>query len=1135
MNSIDKLNEKILTYLNRKLILQGMSGIVNSIISLLIVWISTFAADSILHFSVPVRWFVLTVNLAISFFLIYQFLLKDLISGIRLRRSENLTPVTREIGRQFPDINDTLTNIYQLAGTQNGHDSAALRQMAVENFLNKIKDLNFILVLKIKEYLFAPVVIVLILAGSLMLVGLIPRAMGISAQRILNPAGTYELLPGFSFAVNPGDTTLLSGAKFVVSAEYSGPVAENLVIKYRTYDDDYYNSVVMKQEDDRYLAEISNVRSDVVYQLQAVPVSNAAWREKLLSDQYRVTVKEPPVITELQVRIKPPAYTGLPEQVADQNQGNIIAYQGSEVRVTAISSKKLESGKIKFPGQADVGMTVRENRVTGAFTVRESGSYHISLTDPENIANQDPIVYQISAIKDRYPTIELIEPGADLEIPPDAAINLVSEANDDFGFTQLKLNYQIAGDMASLGDTTWKQLDIPVDDLRVKYFQRTWLWNFQLFNIGFGDALNYYVSVADNDGYNGPKWARSKNYQIRFPTLDQIFSEFDKTQDENVDKTKEIAEDSQELKKKLEEISREMKRETEVDWERKKQIEAAIDKQEKIQKKLNEIEKELEEALQKMEQSQLLSPEILAKYQQLQQLFQELMTPELAKSLEELRKSLEELNKQNVEKSLNQFKFNQEQFVQNVERTLELFKKIRMEQELDRMVQISKAMMEKQQEISRDLTREEKNRTEIEHDAGSQQDLLDQINNSLDDLKSEPELKKYPDTEQMLNQSRDQIDRRNMAGQIKDLQSKINQGEKNQAGEMSQELAAEMTQLHHSLTQAQQNMKQLARSNIMQKMERTTNNLLKLSQNEEQLWRDTQSASGVSDRMREIAAEQQNVAENASRVFQDIVELSHETFALPQELNQALGKANYNMRKSISDLEQRNQASAGKAQIEAMSGLNEAITAMQAAGEQMKSSDSPFGLESFLQQMQKLAQGQGQINQESLNFMQGEQGQPGGSGNSGRLKQMASEQRAIQEAFDQLREEHGNSKALGRMDQISQDMQEVVKEMEALKIDRKTIERQQRILTRMLDAQRSVREREYSRERKAETGKNYAVRSPGDDQQTEDQRAKKLQVDLMHALQEGYLPDYEKLIEAYFKLLNQQNMQESAPENNQNQ
>ena len=54
----------------------------------------------------------------------------------------------------------------------------------------------------------------------------------------------------------------------------------------------------------------------------------------------------------------------------------------------------------------------------------------------------------------------------------------------------------------------------------------------------------------------------------------------------------------------------------------------------------------------------------------------------------------------------------------------------------------------------------------------------------------------------------------------------------------------------------------------------------------------------------------------------------------------------------------------------------------------------------------------------------------------------------------------------------------------------------------------------------AEVGKEYKRRSPRSPEESEDARLKQLKLDLMRALQEGYNPDYEKLIETYFRTLN---------------
>ena len=1126
MKNLHILDNKILSYLKKKLIFQASSGIVNIFIVLIIIWLSSFIADHIFYFSIPVRWFVLIVNCVLSVYLGYRFLIFGVLDTWRIKKSGDYTQLTREIGAGIPQLGDKLTNIYQLS-RELKDESTALRILAITRFTEKIKDLDFRSILRIKNNLLSVSLITMVLLGSVFLVITAHDALSVSAMRILNPTGRYELIPEFSFIVSPGDTSIINGNSLELEIRYHGPRLEKLYMEYRNSGTDFFRQKELKENYGIFKGEILNIRYPVEYQFRAVPEGRSAWQDKIISDIYNVDVKTPPAITEMQVRVEPPAYTKLPLQVSDKNLGNILAYSGSKVQIAAISSKLVKDAYLSFMDGRKMELRMREKKLNGGFRITKSGSYHFEITDKEDLNNQNPIEYQITVLEDRFPLIELIDPGDDLEIPPDAAINLLMEANDDFGFTNLNIRYQIISSVPSLGDTSWKSDKISLPGPNLKYFQQTYFWNFQILDVGFGDAIKYYLTVWDNDRVNGPKQSKTRTFQIRFPTLDQLFSEFDNRQDENLDKTDEIVQDSEELKQKIEEIRRELKREKSIDWDRKKELESIIEKQKQIDKKLSEIDKALEETLKKMEKSQLLSPEVLRKYQQLQELFRDLMTPELAKSLEELQKSLENLDKKQVDKSLADFQINQEEFQKNVERTLELFKKVKLEQELDRLAQLSKHMLELQREMTNSLNQEksemQESKNNLERKTDQQKSSLEQIENSLKNLENESMIWEYPETDELLQKAAEDIASKNISGRLNDLKQQISQNNQQLASQNSQGLMQDLEMLNNDLDQAKKMLSSQARDKIISHMQRATDNLLSLSKSEEEIIRETKTASGLGDQMRDLAAQQQKVADNASRVFQEIVQLSHETFALPPELGRALGKANYNMQKSISELEERNQKNAGNAQVEAMAGLNEAVIGMQQAMSDIQSSDSPFGMEKFMEQLMKLAKGQGQINKKGLELVEGQGGKPRlSAGDRGRLGRLAAEQRAIQESLEQMHENDGDKNVLGSLEKITEDMEEVLKDLEALKIDRHTIDRQEKILTRMLDAQKSVREREYSKERKAEIGKEYARKSPGEDLDTEDQRAKKLQVDLLRALNEGYNPDYEKLIEEYFKTLNQE-------------
>jgi lipoate synthase len=188
--------------------------------------------------------------------------------------------------------------------------------------------------------------------------------------------------------------------------------------------------------------------------------------------------------------------------------------------------------------------------------------------------------------------------------------------------------------------------------------------------------------------------------------------------------------------------------------------------------------------------------------------------------------------------------------------------------------------------------------------------------------------------------------------------------------------------------------------------------------------------------------------------------------------------------------------------------------------EMLSSASSATGFEQYLEQMQKMAGQQGKLNQESLDFFRQNQGSLSME-QQGQLRRMAAEQRAIQESMENIANDMQNrSDILGDLDHLANEMSDVVEDLHELNIDRKTIERQQQILTRMLDAQKSVREKEYSKKRLAEVGKEYRRKSPDDPTNIEDLRMKQLSLDLIRALQEGFNPDYEKLIEEYFRALN---------------
>src|SRR3989304_2053662 len=178
-------------------------------------------------------------------------------------------------------------------------------------------------------------------------------------------------------------------------------------------------------------------------------------------------------------------------------------------------------------------------------------------------------------------------------------------------------------------------------------------------------------------------------------------------------------------------------------------------------------------------------------------------------------------------------------------------------------------------------------------------------------------------------------------------------------------------------------------------------------------------------------------------------------------MGKAMGKALSEMNEAMNGMESRNGAMTSQHQGAAMGSLNEAAMRVLSALQAMMQGGGG-GLQSLLQQLQQMIGQQQGINAGTMNL---------GQSNALTVEQqaemarLAAQQGAVQKSLEQLNEEARQSaereRILGDLGKISEEMKEVVKDLEQRNVNPKTIERQERILSRLLDAQRSMRERDF--------------------------------------------------------------------------
>jgi hypothetical protein len=193
---------------------------------------------------------------------------------------------------------------------------------------------------------------------------------------------------------------------------------------------------------------------------------------------------------------------------------------------------------------------------------------------------------------------------------------------------------------------------------------------------------------------------------------------------------------------------------------------------------------------------------------------------------------------------------------------------------------------------------------------------------------------------------------------------------------------------------------------------------------------------------------------------------------------------------------------------------------------QGKGQGAGSAMQQFLNSINKLAAQQQALNDQ----MSG--GQGSGSAQAQRqameqqaqLSKMAAKQQAVQKSIEELAQEQQNSrdgdrKAAENLKKISDDMQDVISQMRSSGVSPETIQRQERILSRLLEAQRSVHQRDKEETRESKPGDNQTRESPRELDLSTPEGRQQMQQELQRMRESGYSRDYNTLIRKYFESL----------------
>ncbi|GAB4333497.1 MAG: hypothetical protein Kow0037_11710 [Calditrichia bacterium] len=1092
---------------------------------LLLYFLAFFGLQQLFEVSGLVRWLFFSGMVVAVLWWLRQF------AGTAIREviAPSLTALERtalQAGYADSQIKDILINYLQLSREKNS-GSDLLREKALEQLLGRISGKIITVQKDWRGIRKASWLLSLPMAAFLLLAYFWPGEMQIAAQKMLLPWKTIKTPPPIQLINLSGEQTVLKNEPVKLKGRFVGEFPARLEVvlveEGRSPEQEHQAFTLPYGDGGTFEYEIQHVYNSFTYFFRARLNHPKYHHREFRSELARVKVQSRPYLRSRQIKITPPAYTGLKAFLHEEGTPDILALKGSRLGIRIQADRMLSAAKIEFSNGKSLDCRIAGNEGVASFPIYSDLSFQIHVWDVDSVDNDERVNYRITPIPDEYPFAEIKQPGGDVDLGEDLTVPLFAEYQDDFGFSRADIEGVVVRN-GSGGDSLGFQQPLKIKRIKTGKAFSELLWDLTPFYMVPDDFVKYRVRIWDNDRVSGPKMFATQYYTIRLPSLLEMMDQLENQQDRQIKEIKEVANVSKELKKEIEELHRELKKQGDLSWEKRQEAKNQLNRQKEALEKLQKVQDELQKLTENLDKQNMLSPETLEKYFELQKMVEKLATPELKKAMEELQKALEKADPNALKNAMQKFQLSVEEFERNVERAYELFKRVELEQQMDELVRLAEKMREMQEQINKKLKEEKLSAEEKKQLAKQEEQQGEQADYLKDQLKKTQQSYRelLQQNSEMLEKSRQFMDEKKLAERMEQMAEQMQMNELQAAQQSGEQLQSDLDNLQNMLQSARQNMMQSQKQQIAREMQRAMDELLEASFKQEALYDKTKSLSAASPQLTRIAKKQSDLLRQTRSIIGQLVRISQKTFFLSPQLNQQMAAVMKNMQTAIEALEERQTSRSSQGQARAMTALNVAMMLLQNSQNQMQQASSASGFQEFMQQMQQMAGQQGQLNQQTMGmFQQAQSGRRQLTADD--LGRLAAQQEMIRQSMEELARQTGNRKdVLGRLGDMAREMEEVAKRLRAQKLDRKLIERQQKILSRMLDAQRSIREKEYSKKRKAEWESPQITKSPPQLKREVLRREDYLKKLMLEALEEGYSSEYQEFIRRYYQELSQE-------------
>ena len=312
------------------------------------------------------------------------------------------------------------------------------------------------------------------------------------------------------------DLTLPLGSDVEISARAQGiiPTHGRVTITYAEGPPEEFPLTVLPDQPGTFAFTVHNVQQPFKYRF---------YLNDGHGSEFTVTAKIPPAIATVECTEVYPDYTGLPPQKLPSTGLSLLA--GSHLKIKAASTEALKSAAVVLQGVSQqINMTLDDSKTQLEADIpipaKNLTGFSLHLIDAAGLGSVNETVYPIDLVPDKPPVVKIMEPADEIEtITLRAKPVIAFDASDDYGLTQLNLNYQMIPTQAP-GEDIVQPSEVQHIPIKIKTAKEGTHYEYVLDVAAQSPAwhegwtVNYWIEAVDNNTATGPGITKTERKQF---------------------------------------------------------------------------------------------------------------------------------------------------------------------------------------------------------------------------------------------------------------------------------------------------------------------------------------------------------------------------------------------------------------------------------------------------------------------------------------------------------------------------------------------------------------------------------------------------------------------------------------------